>query len=77
MGVTERNSLILISFMLDHSTAMKSYGELMRTMESYGKKVHIKFLKKGFHKSYKELWRAMESYGELLRAMGKTYYLTI
>ena len=36
MGVTEKNSLILISFMLDPSTAMESYGELLRTMKSYG-----------------------------------------
>ena len=54
---------ILITFVLDHSRAMESYGELRRAM---GKKVHIK-LKHDHTRaidSYVELRRAMESYGE-------------
>ena len=52
-----------MAFVLDHSRAMESYGELQRAM---GKKVHIK-LKHDHTRaidSYVELRRAMESYGE-------------
>ena len=59
---------ILVTFVLDHSRDMKSYGELWRATESYeelrraiGRKVHITFKH--------DQTRATESYGELRRAV--------